>query len=181
MKTCNACKNHKPLDDFYFQKDRGKHRNQCKQCEIIRITAYTKLNRDKVLEYKKRYREENTDKVRTEKQLWYQSNTEYMKQKNREKYIQTPDVNRNANLKKYGITIEDYEHMFKQQQGCCKICKSNDVKNKRVKHFAVDHDHKTGKVRGLLCHSCNRALGYLQDRLEVVEAAVDYLKAGQQS
>lgn len=61
-----------------------------------------------------------------------------------------------------GVTDEDYWRMYKLQAGCCGIC-TRRLYSKRYKAFCVDHDHKTGQIRGLLCHNCNRAIGMLQD------------------
>lgn len=72
----------------------------------------------------------------------------------------------------YGITLDDYDKMFELQTGRCKICNRTQP-NKRL---AVDHDHKTNKVRGLLCDSCNRAIGLLGDSEEVLLSAIKYLK-----
>jgi hypothetical protein len=85
-------------------------------------------------------------------------------------------VRRNALKFSYGITTEDYERMLKSQKGKCAICKSTDKGQTGKGFFCVDHDHKTGKIRGLLCHRCNRGLGLLSDSLKNVERAVKYLK-----
>lgn len=88
---------------------------------------------------------------------------------------------RDYNLKKmYGIDLKEYDKMFKDQKGACKICKRHlsevTNSNKRKKTLAVDHCHETNVVRGLLCDSCNRALGMFQDSTEVLESAINYLK-----
>lgn len=83
---------------------------------------------------------------------------------------------RKAHLKKdRGITMGRYWEMLKEQGGKCKICESYDNGNKRNKYFCVDHDHKTGKVRGLLCHPCNSAIGKLKDDPVLIQKALDYL------
>lgn len=77
-------------------------------------------------------------------------------------------------LKTYGITSEQYESMLRYQGGKCFICQRATGKRRRL---AVDHDHKTGKVRGLLCNPCNRdVLGHLRDSVAALERAVTYLK-----
>lgn len=79
----------------------------------------------------------------------------------------------------YGITEAEYETMKKEQNHKCMICKSEGFcigKNGHTEKLAVDYNHKTGAVRGLLCHNCNRALGLLQDSVEVVKEAVKYLE-----
>ena|SRR3990167_9669761 len=72
---------------------------------------------------------------------------------------------------KYGITEADYEKMLKDQGEVCAICK----RHQRFQRLAVDHDHKTKKVRGLLCMSCNRGLGRFFDSAYRLRAAADYL------
>lgn len=81
--------------------------------------------------------------------------------------------------KKYGITMDDYERMLIQQNGICAICGQGETalgRSGEVKPLAVDHDHKTGAVRGLLCHRCNSVLGNAQDDPARLEAAAAYLR-----
>ena len=70
-------------------------------------------------------------------------------------------------LIRHGITKDQYEQLFRSQDGKCAICRTE--LNKKL---AVDHDHKTNMIRGLLCHKCNMALGILEDR---VDAMIEYL------
>jgi epoxyqueuosine reductase QueG len=74
--------------------------------------------------------------------------------------------------RKYGITAEDYSYMLEQQQGGCAICFQSTPSGRRL---AVDHNHDTGEVRGLLCGSCNIGLGNFGDNVDNLEAAIDYL------
>lgn len=89
------------------------------------------------------------------------------------------EVNRRKLLKyRYGITLEDYYTLLNKQGGCCALCKTkqNGVSGKRRDwNWSVDHCHKTGKVRGLLCNQCNRGLGMLGDDVESIQKALDYL------
>lgn len=91
---------------------------------------------------------------------------------------------KNANLKYYyGITFEYYEFMLNKQQGKCAICQNfpkSLTKNGKLKDLAVDHDHKTGKVRGLLCTSCNRGLGNFYDNKDLLIKAIEYISLTQQ-
>ena len=78
----------------------------------------------------------------------------------------------------YGITEAEYEAMKKAQKNKCMICFSEGFaigNNGHTEKLVVDHDHETGQVRHLLCHNCNRALGLLQDSVELVESAASYL------
>lgn len=81
---------------------------------------------------------------------------------------------RTYNYKKYGTTIEEYNILFELQKGCCVICGRHQSEFKRA--LAVDHNHTTGKPRGLLCQNCNLMIGYALDSTEVLEKAVEYLK-----
>lgn len=75
-------------------------------------------------------------------------------------------------IKRYGITLEQYEEMYDNQKGVCKICK-NTCSSRLC--LSVDHCHKTGKVRGLLCVKCNTALGMLNDDVHKFKTAIEYL------
>lgn len=78
-----------------------------------------------------------------------------------------------SNLKtKYGITPEDYSRMMIAQDGVCAICRGVDVRGKKL---AVDHNHVTGQVRGLLCGSCNSAIGLLKENPDRIARALSYI------
>ncbi len=83
-------------------------------------------------------------------------------------------------LRKYGITLEYYKELFDKQRGICGICGSSerDIVNGKRKDLAVDHDHLTGRVRGLLCGVCNRGIGALGDSVERIRRALKYLEGG---
>jgi len=75
----------------------------------------------------------------------------------------------------YGITIGDYDRMFVKQSGVCKICGTDNPGTNKGR-FAIDHNHETGKVRGLLCYSCNVGIGHLKDDPFILLSAFKYLK-----
>lgn len=81
--------------------------------------------------------------------------------------------------KRFGISLEEYQLMLENQNNLCAICgrpeRTVDHRTKKVRSLAVDHNHNTGKVRGLLCTDCNRALGLLQDSKDVLQNALAYL------
>ncbi len=74
---------------------------------------------------------------------------------------------------KYEIRASDYELMFREQEGCCAICRKKAPKGKRLD---IDHDHETGEVRGLLCGPCNRMLGLAYDNQETLLSAAKYIE-----
>lgn len=89
-------------------------------------------------------------------------------------YDRTP-YNPNAKyIKEFGITLIDYNELFRQQEGNCLICKKHQINFKR--RLAVDHSHTTGKVRGLLCSNCNLMLGHAKDNITTLQAGINYLQ-----
>ena len=79
----------------------------------------------------------------------------------------------NSHLKEaYGITIQDYDRILASQGGKCAICKGGTSK----RHFAVDHNHKNGQIRGLLCARCNTGLARFMDNITNLRRAVRYMK-----
>jgi hypothetical protein len=74
--------------------------------------------------------------------------------------------------KVYGIQPEDYDRLYFAQGGCCAICQRATGKTRRL---SVDHDHATGKVRGLLCRPCNQLLGHARDEVDFFYRAMQYL------
>ena len=77
---------------------------------------------------------------------------------------------------KYKISPEEVSDLLDSQRGCCALCKESLLFPDSKKGYHIDHCHTTGKVRGLLCHSCNVALGLLKDNIETLERMIDYLK-----
>ena len=88
------------------------------------------------------------------------------------------EENRNELLKaRFGIDLDQYNQMFTAQSGGCAICKK--PQSAQARALSVDHDHKTGAIRGLLCENCNRALGQFQDNTEILKSAITYLSKEQ--
>lgn len=89
------------------------------------------------------------------------------------KFIFCNDCRRKkAKTKFYGISVDLYEKLIKEQNNLCKICKGTN----NGKELVIDHCHNTGKVRGLLCHYCNIGLGMLKDNILILEESIRYLK-----
>lgn len=102
------------------------------------------------------YRQKHKEKERLEKKNRYNFSLE-----------------KNRKLKyEYGIGLEKYNYMLASQNNCCAICKKTDGKS-----LCVDHNHATGKIRGLLCNKCNKALGLFNDDPELLKIADLYLKS----
>jgi hypothetical protein len=73
---------------------------------------------------------------------------------------------------RYGLTVQDYNALIKVQGGVCAICKEPP----RGQHLSVDHDHKTGQIRGLLCNECNSGLGKFKDSISLMAEGIKYLR-----
>lgn len=83
----------------------------------------------------------------------------------------TPEKVRANNLKQmYNISIDEYQEMYENQKGKCAICKNP------FEVLHVDHCHNSNKIRGLLCHNCNIGIGNLQDSIQILQSAIEYLK-----
>lgn len=150
--VCSKCKKAKHRNEFYkrSERKRGRH-SKCKQCE--KEYASQPDVRKKLNDNTQRYR----DKLRA---------TDFKEFRRRE---------REQNLRKYGINSEQFEDLKRQQNGRCKICE-NIATYGKGKKLHVDHDHITGKIRGLLCSNCNLGLGYFQDNRDLLNKAIAYLE-----
>ena len=90
-----------------------------------------------------------------------------------------PEGKRRYNLLyRFKLTLDQYNALLQKQREVCCICKQPEKIKKRDKIIAltVDHDHNTGKIRGLLCSRCNVALGQFSDSISLLKAAIAYLK-----
>lgn len=106
---------------------------------------------------------------------WRLNNPEKRKQQAKKESKSDKIYNQRKHLKHvYGITVEDYNEMFSKQNGCCAICKLHQSNFKR--RLAVDHCHKTGQIRKLLCQQCNAGLGNFKDNPTFLKEAIKYLK-----
>ena len=123
----------------------------------------------KTAEEKKQYRREqylkNKDKEKAAREIYYSKNKELILARNKKYNKENPDKRKSAILKyEYGITLDQYNEMFKAQEGKCAICQRH--QNKLPRTLCVDHDHKTHKVRALLCLTCNTDVSVVENRLE---------------
>lgn len=161
-KSCSKCKLEFPTGAF----QRDKHAKdgltcQCKACRKISREAWKSRNPDKVRLHKKREHSKNhqnyLDYQRSSrrKELWFKWKLE----------------------KQFGITVEDFEILYESQLGKCAICRNKlDCGKCSNKRLHIDHDHKTGAVRGLLCFRCNTGIGSFGDSVENLQRAAEYLQ-----
>lgn len=134
--------------------------------------------------YAKKYYLEHKEEYRKRAKSWRESNKEHLKQIRKKWRIANPDKTRQHPINfikrnpdhflrvRYGITQQDYDNILIKQKGTCAICSN-------ITRLAVDHDHKTGKIRGILCFKHNTSLGHFNDSIEELEKAIKYLKDAQ--
>ena len=92
------------------------------------------------------------------------------KEKSKQQRLRDPQCSRRSHLRRrYGLTTDQFTEMLEAQEYKCAICHDETF-------LCIDHDHKTGEVRGLLCHPCNLAIGKLKDSIPNLENAIRYLK-----
>lgn len=151
MKKCSKCGQEKPLTEFNKQsRNQDGLNTQCSTCTRSAGLAYYYANRQK------------TNPERNEARRLSKSHRQH------------------TLLKKYGITREGYDALLDEQNGVCAICehpeKQKDVRYGTPLFLAVDHDHNTNKVRGLLCSACNVAIGKMDDDPGRLRKAAEYLE-----
>lgn len=120
----------------------------------------------------KEYQEKIKEIQKIKKRNYYLKNKANYQKYAKENY--NAKKHKDIRLKRiYKITLEEYNLMLNEQNYSCKICLRHE--NEFERDLAVDHCHKTGKIRGLLCGDCNQALGKLRDNIKLLERAILYL------
>lgn len=145
-KTCKRCGKEKLLSEFYARLDKEA---RCKICVKELRRKYYRENKSLVIGRVRSYSKANPEKIRDTK----------LRQS-------------------YGVDVDYYNAKLKEQGGVCGSCRKyrpNTWCGQKV-HMSLDHDHVTGKPRGVLCMRCNRALGLLWDDLEVIIGLAKYKK-----
>ncbi|MBN1183458.1 MAG: endonuclease VII domain-containing protein [Bacteroidales bacterium] len=141
--------------------------------------TYYQKHKDEILKKSKERYADNKENRKEYQKKYYHSNIEKERKRSRQYHALHQEEHKircrkNDLKRKYSITLEQYNKLYGEQNGCCKICGRHSSKFKNG--LAVDHNHRTGKIRGLLCNYCNRGLGKFSDSLEKLEKAVEYLK-----
>lgn len=179
-KACKTCQVTKPITEFYVHKGgRDGHRRSCKSC----VQKVQKEGHDpvKAAEAKVRYYARHRDKVLERSKEWRENNREQynlymlnMKQTDPEFYKLRA---RRYNLKReYGLSLDQYDELLERQKGCCAICGRH--QSGLNKTLAVDHSHRTKRVRGLLCTGCNYRLVARHEDGDILRKVADYIEQG---
>lgn len=196
-KLCPRCNVMKSVQDYHVNRNRKDGiATYCKPCSAEKWREYVN-NKDskRALKGRKEYVEPPTKTctrckitkdieeftVRTERKNGRVSRCRgCMSDLHAEWRKRNPSASRLRNLKsKYGITREDYLSLLDSQGGVCAVCKKEESTGGRSSWLYVDHCHRTGLVRGLLCSKCNKGLGMFEDDMARMESAIGYLRSFQ--
>lgn len=172
-KYCSACKQTKPVSEFYRRRDRPcGYANKCKTCRNAYHASYIKTpmgrwNQAKAdnkywLKYGKAYAQTPKGRATARRATKKWRESEHGRRKMRDYHLRA----------KYGISLTEYEILLEIQQGKCAICGSDG----NGKKLHLDHCHKTQKVRGFLCNGCNGGIGLFREDITRLQNAIEYLK-----
>jgi hypothetical protein len=154
--VCSKCKVSKLASDFGKCKNKKNGlKSNCKDCANKSTRNSFNKNKEKHYKKHKEYIEQNKNEVTSYRRDWHFKN-------------------------KYNITLTELDDLRVKQNYSCKLCGKHELDTPR-KSLCVDHCHKTNKVRGLLCESCNQALGLFYDNINTIEKAAKYLREHDQS
>ena len=149
MKTCSKCKILKSFENFSNDKSRSDFK--CPQCKDCQHELY---------------------RIRLQKE------PNFGKLAGKLHRTRYPDGELKRHfIRKYGITPQQYNDLLIKQDYKCILCSKTKEQNLRGRDLFVDHDHKTNRVRGLVCFDCNLMLGHARDNIKTLEKAIEYLKS----
>lgn len=150
VKKCRHCNQEKPISEFSRQKkNKDGFGTKCKPCCKVLSQVYYHKNKEHLKAKAKAYMKANGG------------------------ILNKKDIDLRH---RHGISLDEYNALLELQEGKCAICGGNDYGAARYKHFTVDHNHVTGKIRGLLCGNCNTGLGQFKDNKEHLYKAIAYLE-----
>lgn len=177
-KLCMICGLSKSISDFCITVA-GNVGSRCVVCvrkfNALKSAKYRSVNplRHKLL--LREWKDKNRDRIRQLDREKYARHPEKKRENERLRRKRNPDKFLEKDLQRYcNITLVEYNNLLTRQEALCAICRKPPVK----KRLAVDHCHKTGKIRGLLCDACNTSLGKFHDNPSIIRAAAEYVENG---
>lgn len=202
-KLCTGCKREVILSEFPSNGS-GRRHTKCKECRAIQNREYRRIH-IRELEEKRRnryhqnpetkkrvlasarkaYAKRDKEKCAAQRRVWHAANKDSCNARQREWCRQNPQKVLAKYIKgKYGLTLDDLQRMIDDQGGRCAACREESValamcsvgKGVGSSNTAIDHDHATNQVRGLLCKRCNTAIGFLKDSPLRAERVAVYLR-----
>jgi hypothetical protein len=169
MKQCISCNKVKTISRFYSQVGaKDNLRSYCKDC---------------VKSYNKQYSLKNKKYISKCMKEYYKKHKQIIIEKHKTFKVKHPKIAskrlRITHLKlAYNLTLKQYKSLLKSQNNVCAICKQKETSinfRGKLRNLSVDHSHKNGKIRGLLCNKCNHGLGLFNDNPNFLKKALQYL------
>lgn len=155
---------------------RGKQYRQAHKDKVAaRKKQYYQDNKVEIAAKKKQYYQDNKAEIATAQRRYYQDHkAEIIERTKRYGRSHKIETRHNKLIYSYGVGLDEYDKLFTVQEGRCAICGKHQTELSKV--LSIDHDHRTGKIRGLLCQNCNLALGNVFDDIWILEHAIKYLQ-----
>lgn len=178
-KECRLCHTINPIEKYLkrpTKKNPDNRRNECLECRNKKCKEYYHLNPDRCREYTARWMRKHTGNESNEDRIrkWQAERYKRTRKDNPEWKAKSYAATRRQIFRRFSITEDEYKAMVLGQGNLCAICRGEkDPK----REWNIDHDHVTGKVRGLLCRGCNTALHKLEQDATWGQKALDYLNA----
>lgn len=177
-----VCKKHGELtkDQIREEKDNGKVSLRCKECRKITHYKTFERHREKRMQYISQWKKDNRDYLNARDRADRALNTE--KHKRWEKAERERDgskITLRTITSRRGITVQSYNEMIERIGNRCEICGNEETRKSskgETTRLCIDHCHKTEKVRGMLCHGCNTAIGKFKDDITLLQKAITYLE-----
>jgi len=165
-KTCPKCTVRKPLSAYHKNKCRSDGlATHCKECTSEMLREWRVANPERAKAISRKTKQKHIDANRARCRAYAKA-----------KRAENPGYFRARHLKfAYGLTPAEWQAMFDAQEQRCKICGTNNPRGKRAR-WHTDHNHATGKVRGILCSKCNSGIGLMEENVEVLQKAAAYVK-----
>ena len=161
-RRCRGCSADKPLDQYNKKKTgRGGLTARCKDCLHKAARKFYENNAEKVKKNSLDYYNKNIDVITRKNQAYRNQNPEKVKEANHKKHLWT----------NFRLTSEQYSSLLVKQNNSCVTC--NVSFEDKTPH--VDHNHKTGKVRGILCQNCNLVIGHAYENIDILRQIIAYL------
>lgn len=191
QKRCTRCEELKLASEFYTNnRNKDKLGHWCKKCYLLYDRARNNIKprwaqpEDLPADMRCCYKCENILPItmfskRSEAKSGLRSICKTCDRKHQREWRKNSSAGREYHLKKsYNLSLEDYRSILESQNGVCVICGKEETLKLRgvTKPLHVDHNHRTGKVRGLLCNECNSGLGRFKDNIELLQSAIQYLR-----
>lgn len=164
LKCCTGCKFTKPVSEFSNKTKPTKLLSRCRDCRRAGCRAWYERNIESERERARNRMKVYGPKERERNRIWAAANPEKARHHSRKKLLG----------KKYNMTIEEHDALFASQGFACGACGSPSPSSK--KGWSTDHCHKTGVVRGIVCHHCNIGIGHAKDNIETIRLWISYLE-----